>query len=199
VKWVLIFVSMFLVELPDKTSLATLSLVSRYGGRVVWLGSAAAMIAQTAIAVLAGRVLSEVPKAPLRWVEILLFLVFAFWLWKESVEKESSEVGILPSRPGFRKGRVRIVAQAFLLVFFAEFLDLTQIATVAYASRFPHHLLRLFVVVAAALVAANSIVVLGSGKLSQILAPKWIQRTSAVIFFGVALFGIGSQIFPAVF
>ena len=30
-KWILIFVSMFLVELPDKTSLATLSLVSRYG------------------------------------------------------------------------------------------------------------------------------------------------------------------------
>jgi len=199
VKWILIFVSMFLVELPDKTSLATLSLVSRYGGRVVWLGSATAMIAQTAIAVLAGGVLSEVPKAPLRWVEILLFMVFAFWLWKESTEKESSEVSILPSRRGSRRGRVGIIAQVFLLVFFAEFLDLTQIATVAYASRFPHHLLRLFVVVAAALVAANSLVVLGSDKLSRILAPKWIQRSSAAIFFGVALFGIASQIMPSVF
>jgi len=192
VTWFLIFVSMFLVELPDKTSIATLSLVSRHKASSVWMGSAAAMVAQTILAVSAGRLLSQVPKTPLRWLEIVLFMAFAMWLWRESKEPEEQDAGSAArKRPATPLGAS---GQAFVVVFLAEFLDLTQIATMTYASRFPHQMLRLFFVVALALVSANSAVVFGGQKLSQVISPKWIQRAAALLFLALSCYGIGTQV-----
>ena len=56
------FATVFLAELGDKTQLATLSLAGAGSSRgVVFLGSAAALVASSALAVLGGEMLS-------RWV-----------------------------------------------------------------------------------------------------------------------------------
>ena len=190
--WILIFVSMYLVELPDKTSLATLALVSRYDGRMVAIGSALAMVTQAMLAILAGRLLNEILQDPLRWIEIGLFAMFALWLWRESFKKGIEEGPSANQRVA--GGRGRIISRAFLMVFMAEFLELTQMATMTYAARFAQHLVILFEVVATALVAANATVVVGGQRLRGLIATKWIQRSSATIFLMVAIAQAGIQI-----
>ncbi len=62
------FVTIFLAELGDKTQLATMSLAA--GGKARWavfLGSAAALVAASAVAVLAGDVLART--IPPIWIE----------------------------------------------------------------------------------------------------------------------------------
>jgi len=56
------FVLIFPAELPDKTFVATLVLSTRYPGRWVWLGVAAAFAVQCLVAVTAGGLLSLLPE-----------------------------------------------------------------------------------------------------------------------------------------
>ena len=66
----------FLAELGDKTMLTTASLAADRGAVPVWIGSFAAMLAATALAVLAGRNLTRRVRPPtLRKVGALAFLV----------------------------------------------------------------------------------------------------------------------------
>lgn len=197
-RWVLIFISMFLIELPDKTSLATLSLVSKYGAGLVWLGSASAMVVQTVIGVSAGGLIGLIPGAVVHWLEIALFSGFAFWLWRESKSDEAAPAPLSAAALQKSTSRWRVVGQAFIVVFIAEFMDLTQIATMTYAARFSRHLLTLFIVVAVALVAANTLVAVGGGSLVKWVSARWIQRISAGIFCGLAMVEIGIQLFPGI-
>lgn len=87
----LIFGTIFLAEIPDKTSLMTITLMGRLPVRLVWGGAALALIAQTVLALTAGRLLAFVPKLPLTIIEVLLLLGFAVWLWRESNESPAAE------------------------------------------------------------------------------------------------------------
>ncbi len=57
----LAFVSIFVVELPDKTFLATLVLATKYRPLFVWIGVGLAFAVQTIIAVAVGRVATLLP------------------------------------------------------------------------------------------------------------------------------------------
>ncbi len=78
------FVAIFLAELGDKTQLATFSLAAGTASRwAVFLGAALALIATSAIAVLAGDALSRL--VPMHWIRrgagalfVVLGLVFLF-------------------------------------------------------------------------------------------------------------------------
>ncbi len=80
------FVTVFVAELGDKTQLATLGLASASaGGRLaVFVGSSAALVATSLIAVLAGAALSRYI-SPV-WLEraggALMIVVGAWVLWK---------------------------------------------------------------------------------------------------------------------
>ena len=70
------FAAIFLAELGDKTQLATLSLASGGSRWIVFAGAALALVASTAIAVLAGEAVSRV--IPPMWIRRgagVLFLV----------------------------------------------------------------------------------------------------------------------------
>jgi putative Ca2+/H+ antiporter (TMEM165/GDT1 family) len=70
------FAAIFLAEMGDKTQLATLSLAAGGSRWVVFAASAAALVATSAIAVLAGEVVSRaVPPAWIRRAAGALFLV----------------------------------------------------------------------------------------------------------------------------
>jgi putative Ca2+/H+ antiporter (TMEM165/GDT1 family) len=71
------FLAIFLAEIGDKTQLATLSLAAGGSSRwVVFAGSALALVATSAIAVLAGEALSRaIPPVWLRRAAGALFLV----------------------------------------------------------------------------------------------------------------------------
>jgi putative Ca2+/H+ antiporter (TMEM165/GDT1 family) len=69
-------VAFFLAELGDKTMLTTAGLAADRGALAVWIGSTAAMLTATALAVLAGRSLtSRVPPRLLRTIGAVAFAV----------------------------------------------------------------------------------------------------------------------------
>ena len=59
---VVTFGTIFVVELPDKTFLATLVLATKYRAILVWLGVSAAFTVQTLVAVLLGHAASFLPE-----------------------------------------------------------------------------------------------------------------------------------------
>lgn len=63
-----------------------------------------------------------------------LFAMCALWIGRESFKKEIVEGPSAKRRVG--GGRGKIILRTSLMVFVAEFLDLTQMATMTYAARF---------------------------------------------------------------
>lgn len=187
----LIFGTIFLAELPDKTSIMTLAFLGRYPLVVVWVGAALALIAQTIIGLTAGRLLALVPRTPLTILEVLLLLGFSVWLWRESNEP-AAKVRV-ETAPGGTRTTVRSILSVFLVIFAAEFLDLTQMATMTYAATYPAHILEVGAVAAGALLAANAVVVLAGTALWTRISGPWLQRVSAVLFLLVAVFLAVSQ------
>ena len=82
-----VFAALFLAELGDKTQLAVLAFTS--GGRGAWsvfLGASLALIASTALAILAGQALLQVvPPAMLRLGAAVVFVVVGLLVGIEAV------------------------------------------------------------------------------------------------------------------
>ncbi len=82
------FAAVFVAELGDKTQLATLGLASQEKSRLpVFIGSASALIATSAIAVLAGGLLAKwIPPVWIQRAAGVLFVVIGGWtLYRSTV------------------------------------------------------------------------------------------------------------------
>ncbi len=126
-----------LVELPDKTLVATLVLSSRYRARPVIVGVAAAFAVQCAIAVTAGGLLRLLPERVLEAAVAVLFAAGAVLLIRESFG-EPDTVG--DQADGAAEQRqdlpaARIALTSFGVLFAAEWGDASQIATAGLAAR----------------------------------------------------------------
>jgi putative Ca2+/H+ antiporter (TMEM165/GDT1 family) len=126
------FVAIVPVELPDKTFVATLVLSTRYRPLPVYLGVLAAFGVQCLIAVLAGTLISQLPRRPVEFVAAALFAIGAVVLVRGARQGETSEeeaeqeyAGKLTDpRPGWRAA-----VASFLVLFTAEWGDLSQLLT----------------------------------------------------------------------
>jgi putative Ca2+/H+ antiporter (TMEM165/GDT1 family) len=80
------FAAVFVAELGDKTQLATLTLASSGSRWTVFFGSALALVASTAVAVLAGEAVARtIPPTWIRRAAGLIFLVMgAFFVFGNS-------------------------------------------------------------------------------------------------------------------
>jgi Ca2+/H+ antiporter, TMEM165/GDT1 family len=121
-----------LVELPDKTLVATLVLSTRYRPRPVFLGVAAAFAVQCVIAAAAGGVITLLPRRAVEAVVALLFAIGAALLIKESLGTEE-DVELAEARESAPFGR--IVMTSFGVLFAAEWGDASQIATAGLVAR----------------------------------------------------------------
>jgi len=129
------FVAIVLVELPDKTMVATLVLSTRYRRRPVLAGAAAAFAVQCVVAVTAGGLLHLLPHRVLEATVAFLFAVGAVLLFRESVatEEEQFEAGTpAEADPSDR----RIFAISFGVLFAAEWGDASQLATAGLVARY---------------------------------------------------------------
>jgi Ca2+/H+ antiporter, TMEM165/GDT1 family len=135
----LTFGAIFVVELPDKTFLATLVLSTRYRPILVWLGVGAAFTLQTAIAVVLGRAASFLPDVVVHIAAAALFLVGAVLLFREArahqkgAGTEDGEEYAARAAPahGFRA-----VVASFVVLFAAEWGDLSQLLTISLVARY---------------------------------------------------------------
>ena len=129
----LAFGVILLVELPDKTLVASLVLSTRYRPRPVLLGVAAAFAVQCAIAARAGGLIHLLPHRAVEGVVAALFAIGAALLLRESFEKDDDEVALAERREA--ASTWRIVATSFGVLFAAEWGDASQIATAGLVAR----------------------------------------------------------------
>lgn len=176
-----VFGVIFLAELPDKTAVAALVLATRHKAMPVFLGTALALVVQSVVAVAAGGLISLLPARPVHIGAGILFIVSAFFMWRREDEEEEAEAGAQPE--GFRHALMK----SFLVVFVAEWGDLTQLGTAALAARYRAPL-TVFAAATVALCLVAAIAVFLGNRLSKFIHPRHTQRVAAVVF---VVLGIG--------
>ncbi|HXQ60440.1 MAG TPA: TMEM165/GDT1 family protein, partial [Acidimicrobiales bacterium] len=173
----------FVAELPDKTMIATIVLSSRYRPLPVWIGAALAMVFNSAVAVLAGRLLELLPH---RWVQAVVAALFAGGALYLLVVKESAETREGEAKADkVRSGR-RVALGAFTVIIVAELGDLTQILTANLVARY-HNPWSVFVGSATALVTVMGVGVLGGRVLLRVLPLATIRTVAGIVLVGFAI------------
>jgi putative Ca2+/H+ antiporter (TMEM165/GDT1 family) len=127
--------AILLVELPDKTLVATLVLSTKYRPRPVLAGVASAFAVQCVLAVTAGGLLHLLPHRLLEAIVAVLFALGAFLLARESVSGEEEEVAE-DTPPGTGLSDRRIFGISFGVLFAAEWGDASQLATAGLVARY---------------------------------------------------------------
>jgi Ca2+/H+ antiporter, TMEM165/GDT1 family len=135
----IVFGAIFLVELPDKTFIATLVLATRFRPLYVWIGVCLAFLVQTVVAVTAGGLIAQLPRRPVEVVAALLFAIGGFVLLRgagraDAEEAETEEEFAGKVRTGASTG-LRAVAASFVVLFVAEWGDLSQLLTAGLVVR----------------------------------------------------------------
>ena len=173
------FPIIFIGELPDKTMFASLILATKGRPRQVWLGAAAAFVVHVVIAVTVGVALFAVlPRTAVDAVVAGLFLAGAVYAWVEGTRDETELVGREASRHG-------AVLTAFVVVFLAEWGDLTQILTANLAARY-HSPLSVGVGSLLALWAVAAVAVISGQTLLRYVKVSTIRKVTAVVLVGLA-------------
>ena len=131
----LTFLAIFVVELPDKTFLATLVLATKYRPVLVWIGVSLAFAVQTLVAVLLGHAVSFLPEDVVHAAAGLMFLVGAVILVREGRSHQQAAANddepVTQDVHGWRA-----VLASFLVLFAAEWGDLSQLLTISLVAKY---------------------------------------------------------------
>ncbi len=177
------FPVIFVGELPDKTMFASLVLASRGRPAAVWLGAAGAFLVHVVIATTIGVGLFHV--LPHRAVDAVVAVIFAAGATYAFVEAgREDEVELVEREAAATHGRT--VATAFVVIFVAEWGDLTQILTANLAAHY-HSALSVGVGAVAALWAVALVaVVTGQGALRYV-SVRTVRRATGVVLVALAV------------
>ena len=135
----IVFAAIFVVELPDKTFVAALVLSTRYKPLAVWVGVGLAFFVQTLIAVLAGHLATYLPDALLKSVALVIFVAGAVILFRQAPKadaEEQAQEDEFASRATEAKAGLKAVTASFLVLFAAEWGDLSQLLTISMVARY---------------------------------------------------------------
>ena len=131
----LTFGAIFVVELPDKTFLATLVLSTRYRPLLVWIGVGLAFTVQTVVAVALGHAASFLPATAVHVLALVMFLVGAMILFREGRAHHAASEDEFAEKATPATGW-RAVLASFLVLFAAEWGDLSQLLTLTLVARY---------------------------------------------------------------
>ena len=177
-----VFPVIFVGELPDKTMFASLVMSTRGKAGSVWLGAAAAFVVHVAIATTIGVALFELfPRRLVDGVVALMFLGGAGLAAREAVKQR--EVGHLVEREA--SSGHRAVTVAFVVIFLAEWGDLTQVLTANLAAHY-HSPLSVGLAALLALWAVAALAVTGGQKLARFVDIKTVRLVTAVVLVVLA-------------
>ena len=192
----LAFILIFPAELPDKTFIATLVLSTRYRRLAVWLGVAVAFAVQSAIAVAAGGLLALLPQRLVLGITFLLFAAGAILMLVSGLRARSAEMAEEESeaeefeesaarRAGASTSTWRIALTSFIVLFTAEWGDLSQLLTAGLAARTGEPF-SVFLGAWLALIIVAGIAVLIGGWLQKRVAMWRIRLVSAAVLAALA-------------
>jgi putative Ca2+/H+ antiporter (TMEM165/GDT1 family) len=131
----LTFLAIFVVELPDKTFLATLVLATKYRPILVWIGVSLAFLVQTTVAVLLGHAVSFLPEEAVQAAAGVMFLVGAVILIREGRSHQEAAANDEEIETKAVHGWRAILA-SFLVLFAAEWGDLSQLLTISLVAKY---------------------------------------------------------------
>ena len=178
------FCIIFVAELPDKTAIATLILSTKYRARDVIAGAWLAFLIQTIIAIIAGGILTLLPAKPIQIASGIGFLVFAVLaLRRNEKADEKEEVASLEKA----KSQRPVWLISFLVIFAAEWGDLTQLATAAIVAR-NGQALSVGIGAVLALWAITLVAAYSGSRLGKVLKPRLLNIISAALFAAIGLF-----------
>jgi putative Ca2+/H+ antiporter (TMEM165/GDT1 family) len=171
-----VFGVIFLAELPDKTALAALILATRHRALPVFLGASLALTVQSIIAVAAGSMLARLPSPIVHVGSGVLFIGCALMMWfrkpgEDELTAETERTASFWSA----------LWTVFIVVFVAEWGDLTQIGTAGFQAKF-HAWLTILVASSLALWCVAALAVIVGNRAGKLLDPNVTQRVAAVAF-----------------
>jgi Ca2+/H+ antiporter, TMEM165/GDT1 family len=183
------FGSIFIVELPDKTFIAALVLSTRYKPLAVWIGVGLAFGVQTLVAVTAGALATLLPDVLIKCVAIAIFLLGAFLLFRtapsaDAAEKEQEEE--YAAKATEPKSFVKAAVASFLVLFAAEWGDLSQLLTISFVTRYHDHV-SVFIGAWAALLTVSGLAVLVGRVLLRYLRLSLLHYIGATICLVLAV------------
>ena len=114
-------------------------LATRYRPLLVWVGVTAAFLVQTVVAVTLGGLLARLPHAPVQIVAALMFALGGVILLRgarnaDREEQEAEEE--FEAKAAAPATGLRAVTTSFLVLFLAEWGDLSQLLTASLAARY---------------------------------------------------------------
>jgi Ca2+/H+ antiporter, TMEM165/GDT1 family len=185
----LTFGAIFVVELPDKTFLATLVLATKYRPILVWIGVGLAFAVQTTVAVLLGHAASFLPEEVVQSVALLMFTVGAVVLLRQGLNHhraslaEGEEEYGADAKPatGFRA-----VLASFLILFAAEWGDLSQLLTISLVARYEAPV-EVFIGALGALLVVSGLAVIAGRTLLRYVSLHVLHYVGAAICLVLAL------------
>ena len=188
----LVFGAIFLVELPDKTFIATLVMSTRFRPLLVWIGVGLAFLVQTLVAVVAGGLLAKLPTTPVQLVAIAMFLIGGVILLKGAAGADAEEAETEEEFAEKSNRQVRgwqIVSMCFGIIFLAEWGDLSQLLTASMVLKYGEPV-SVFLGAWAALLAVSALgAALGRTLLTK-MKLSTIRRIGGVVCLVLALVGI---------
>lgn len=173
------FALIFLAEFPDKTAIAALVLATRNNPWAVFIGSATAFLIQSMVAVLFGSLFGLLPAHIIHIASGILFLVFAVMMWTRRQEEESG-------KPKEGLSFARVVWTSFMVIFIAEWGDLTQLATATLVAK-TNQGFTIFLAATLSLWSATAVAISIGHHAKKLVNPRLLQTIAAVAF---ALVGI---------
>ncbi|MFL6107460.1 MAG: TMEM165/GDT1 family protein [Marmoricola sp.] len=179
----LTFAAIFVVELPDKTFIAALVLSTRYRGVLVWIGVGLAFLVQTLIAVTVGHAVTFLPDEVVKIVAAVIFLAGAVLLLREAPKADQDEAGTeaeFAAKATASKTGLAAVGASFLVLFAAEWGDLSQLLTISLVGKYGHPV-SVFIGAWAALLAVSGLAVVAGRFLLRHV------RLSVVFYVGAAV------------
>jgi len=188
-----VFPVIFLGELPDKTMFASLVLATRGKPTSVWLGAAGAFVVHVAIATTIGVVLFHVlPHRVIEGVVAAIFFVGSMLALRE-VQKSG------PADDGSEVAEIRVLSHrqtvltAFIVIFVAEWGDLTQILTANLAVRY-HSPLSVGLGALAALWAVAAVAVIGGKGMPRFVSTVTIRKVTVVVLLVLAGYSVWNAV-----
>jgi putative Ca2+/H+ antiporter (TMEM165/GDT1 family) len=178
-----VFPIIFLGELPDKTMFAALVLSTRGRPFIVWLGAALAFAVHVVIAVTVGVALFHLlPHRALNAIVAAMFLAGAALALREATKEEKKEEELVDRE---MVSHHRVAVTAFIVIFLAEWGDLTQILTANLAAHY-NDALSVAVGSLLALWVVAGLAVVGGQGLLRVIEVRTLRIVTAVVLVGLA-------------
>src|SRR4051794_4550196 len=182
---VLTFGAIFVVELPDKTFLATLVLATKYRPILVWLGVSAAFAVQTTVAVLLGHAATYLPEELVQTVAMVMFLAGAVILVRQGRSHQQA-TGEEYAEGAKNLTGFRAVLASFLVLFAAEWGDLSQLLTISLVAKYEAPL-SVFIGALSALMLVSGLAVAAGRTLLRFISLHVLHYVGAAICLFLAV------------